>query len=251
MTSPKNYFGEMEPGGNQRPEREGTVLSESSAAGLDINDLTHVEDFREVVVFDVEALEDDDAAADQGPALEIAVTEDSLIVDLGADQSPEGSVDLAVTTAVASAAAPRAGQLVVVECPQCGLLCEGVDPRPTAAWFCPTCDYPVFLAAPAPPAQVSSEAARRRLPGTDGREMLGAAGCWACGELNPPGMSYCARCGTEQVRPRLEPLVEPEPIIIESPPLIYVARRLPLILVGVAAGALATVAAVLVVIRFG
>jgi len=66
------------------------------------------------------------------------------------------------------------GHTVVVECPGCGLLCEGVDPRPTAAWFCPNCDYPLFLAAPAPAAVTTNTAlARRRLPGTDGREMLG------------------------------------------------------------------------------
>jgi hypothetical protein len=46
-------------------------------------------------------------------------------------------------------------------------------------------------------------------------------------------------------------LEEPEPIVIESPPLIYVARRWPLILTGVAAGAVATVVAVFVAVGLG
>jgi ribosomal protein L40E len=252
MTSPENTADEMESGPDPRPEREGTVLADPSAADLVINDLAHEDDPREVVVFDVEALQEGESPADPNLPVEIVVSDQTLITDLGADgssqHSSEHSSEITLATETARIDAVGSGVEVTVECPQCGLICEGVDPRPTAAWFCPRCDYPLFFAAPVPPAQISSDAARRRLPGTDGREMLAADACWACGELNPPGMTYCGRCGSELIRPRLAPLEEPEPIIIEAPPLIYVARRWPLILTGVAAGTLTTIVAVLIAI---
>jgi hypothetical protein len=248
MTSSENPQEEMETGPDPRPEREGTVLADPSAADLVINDLTHEEAPREVVVFDVEALQEGESPADPNLTVEIVVTDQTLLTDLGADGSSAHSSELTLAADTARIDAVGTGADVTVECPQCGLFCEGVDPRPTAAWFCPRCDYPLFFATSVPSAQVSSDAARRRLPGTDGREMLVAEACWACGELNPPGLSYCGRCGSELVRPRLAPLEEPQPIIIESPPLIYVARRWPLILTGVATGTLATVVAVVIAI---
>jgi hypothetical protein len=245
MTAPENSPEENAVVPDQRPEREGTVLADASAADLVIGDIAHHEDPNEVVVFDVEALQEGESPADPNVTVEIAVTEDSLLIDLGAGDVGQ-SLEITPATETARIDASGTGMDVVVECPQCGLICEGVDPRPTAAWFCPRCDYPLFFAAPVPPALVTSDAARRRLPGTDGREMLAAEACWACGELNPPGLSYCGRCGSELVRPRLAPLEEPQPVIIESPPLIYVARRWPLILTGVATGTLVTVVAVLI-----
>jgi ribosomal protein L40E len=248
MTSSENAHEEMETVPDPRPEREGTVLADPSAADLVINDLTHEEDPLEVVVFDVEALQEGESPADPNLTVEIVVSDQTLITDLGADGSSGHSSEITLAGDIAHIDAVGSGVEVTVECPQCGLVCEGVDPRPTAAWFCPRCDYPLFFAAPVPPSQVSSEAARRRLPGTDGREMLAADACWACGELNPPGMTYCGRCGSELVRPRLAPLEEPQPIIIEAPPLIYVARRWPLILTGVAAGIVTTIAGVLIAV---
>jgi ribosomal protein L40E len=248
MTSPDDAQEEMEIGPDERPEREGTVLADPSAADLVINDLTHEEAPREVVVFDVEALQEGESPADPNLLVEIVVTDQTLITDLGADGSSGHSSEITLAGDTARIDAVGSGVEVTVECPQCGLICEGVDPRPTAAWFCPRCDYPLFFAAPVPPSQVSSEAARRRLPGTDGREMLVADACWACGELNPPRMTYCGRCGSELVRPRLAPLEEPQPIIIEAPPLIYVARRWPLILTGVAAGIVTTIAGVVIAV---
>lgn len=228
MTSPESFPEETEPGPEPRPEREGTVLDDPSAADLVIGDLAHEHDPSEVVAFDVEALQEGESPADPNLPAEITLATESARID-----TVGSGVD------------------VTVECPQCGLICEGVDPRPTAAWFCPRCDYPLFFAAPVPPSEISSDAARRRLPGTDGREMLGAEPCWACGELNPTGLTYCGRCGSELVRPRLAPLEEPEPIIIEAPPLIYVARRWPLILAGVAGGIVATAVGVLIAIGLG
>lgn len=143
------------------------------------------------------------------------------------------------------------GHEVVVECPGCGTVCEGVDPRPTAAWFCPNCDYPLFLAAPAPPAvAANSGLARRRLPGTDGREVIASEPCWACGERNPMGSMSCIRCNSQLVRP-----TPPAPLEVEAPaveaevvPLIFVARRWPLILGGALGGALLTVIVTLLVV---
>ena len=138
------------------------------------------------------------------------------------------------------------GHTVVVECPGCGLLCEGVDPRPTAAWFCPNCDYPLFLAAPAPAAVTTNTAlARRRLPGTDGREMLGADACWACGERNPPGTMNCMRCSSQLIRPTAPaPLEAPAAEPAEVEPLVFVARRWPLVTGGALAGAVVALLAV-------
>ena len=143
------------------------------------------------------------------------------------------------------------GRNVVVECPGCGLVCEGVDPRPTAAWFCPTCDYPLFLAAPAPPAvAANSGLARRRLPGTDGREMVSAEACWACGERNPIGTTVCQRCNSQLVRP-----TPPVPLAAERAseeaevePLIFVARRWPLIVGGALGGSLLTLLIVILAV---
>ena len=143
------------------------------------------------------------------------------------------------------------GRNVVVECPGCGLVCEGVDPRPTAAWFCPNCDYPLFLAAPAPPAvAANSGLARRRLPGTDGREMVSAEACWACGERNPIGTTACQRCNSQLVRPTPPVPLAPEPSSVDTEvePLIFVARRWPLILGGALGGSLLTL---LIVISAG
>lgn len=147
---------------------------------------------------------------------------------------------------VAQLGADGPGHNVLVECPGCGLLCEGVDPRPTAAWFCPNCDYPLFLAAPAPPAVSTNTAlARRRLPGTDGRELLGADACWACGERNPPGTMNCVRCSSQLIRPTPPaPLDVPAPEPADVEPLVFVARRWPLVTGGAVAGAVVALLAV-------
>jgi hypothetical protein len=105
---------------------------------------------------------------------------------------------------------------VEVECPGCGLVLVGdSSPRPTAAWFCPRCDYPVFWAAP--PSNDGSNGqrrARRRLPGTGGRQALGASACWHCGEMNDLGITSCLRCAATLPKP-VPP--EPEPVLVEVP----------------------------------
>jgi len=173
-----------------------------------------------------------------------------------ADASPDetgtaGDRSTATGGAVRVTDDSEVGRNVVVECPGCGLVCEGVDPRPTAAWFCPNCDYPLFLAAPAPPAvAANSGLARRRLPGTDGREMVSAEACWACGERNPIGTTVCQRCNSQLVRPAPPVPLAAEPAAEETEvePLIFVARRWPLILGGALGGSLLTLLIVILAV---
>lgn len=105
-------------------------------------------------------------------------------------------------------AAPPAGE-IEVECPGCGLAIVGMAPRPTAAWFCPRCDYPLFwvnrAAPPEPDAQ--QRRARRRLPGTAGATVIGAEDCWHCGEKNEPGAIVCLRCAATLPKP-IPPVAE-------------------------------------------
>lgn len=107
---------------------------------------------------------------------------------------------------------------VEVECPGCGLVLVGdSSPRPTAAWFCPRCDYPVFWASP--PSDNGSDGqrrARRRLPGTGGRQALGASACWHCGEMNDPGITSCLRCAATLPKP-VPPQPEPVRVEVEVP----------------------------------
>jgi hypothetical protein len=95
------------------------------------------------------------------------------------------------------------GEETTIECPGCGLSVVGFDPRPTAAWFCPRCDYPLFLvrraAVQAPDA--ATRGARRRLPGTSGRTVTAAGPCWSCGEWNEAGVVSCLRCAATLPKP--------------------------------------------------
>jgi hypothetical protein len=113
-------------------------------------------------------------------------------------------------------AASPAGEEVEIECPGCGLAVVGFDPRPTAAWFCPRCDYPLFLARPAaaPVPDGATRGARRRLPGTGGRSLTAAGPCWNCGEWNEAGVVACLRCAATLPRP-VAPTVPAEPVPAE------------------------------------
>lgn len=90
---------------------------------------------------------------------------------------------------------------VEVDCPGCGLSVVGEAPRPTAAWFCPRCDYPLFWVSEPPAPNPPDRRARRRLPGTGGTEVLGAETCWHCGEMNEPGDGECIRCAATVPKP--------------------------------------------------
>ncbi len=126
---------------------------------------------------------DDEARMPPGPP--------PLPADAGTPVVPEATVT--------AAPGPGGGE-VEVECPQCALVVVGDQPRPTAAWFCPRCDYPLFWAAP-PPKQAPSARARHRLPGTGGRSVVGAEACWYCGEMNEPGAGECFRCAATLPKP--------------------------------------------------
>ncbi|MEX2504037.1 MAG: hypothetical protein WD378_04255 [Egicoccus sp.] len=119
-------------------------------------------------------------------------------------------------TEAASVAAPT--EEIEVECPGCGMAIVGLAPRPTAAWFCPRCDYPLFWvnrAAPPEPDE-QQKRARRRLPGTAGATVVGAEDCWHCGEKNGPGERECLRCAAT--------LPKPVPPVAEIP-VVRILRR--------------------------
>lgn len=130
------------------------------------------------------------------------------------DHEPEPS------TAVAPAAP---GEDVEIECPGCGLLVVGSDPRASAEWFCPRCDYPLFFTTQpvVPEPDGERRGARRRLPGVAGRAVTAAGPCWNCGEWNEANANACLRCAAtlpKPLPPQLGPFetVEvPEPELVE------------------------------------
>lgn len=225
----------------QRPDDELVIVPLNDDDALDL--------------FDQET--EDPFATSSVPAVsgsEITIAEDDTAVVESDSTVPERVGSGALISAGGDSAmhvgADGPGHEVVVECPGCGTICEGVDPRPTAAWFCPNCDYPLFLAAPAPPAvAANSGLARRRLPGTDGREVIAAEPCWACGERNLVGTLSCVRCNSQLVRPAPPAPLEPETeaAAAQAVPLIFVARRWPLVLGGALGGALLTIVITLLV----
>lgn len=125
---------------------------------------------------------------------------------------------------------------VEVLCPGCGLTLVGANPRPSAEWFCPRCDYPLFWASePDPDARPASRASRRRLPGSGGRVRPGAEPCWHCGELDEPGDTECRRCAATLPKP-LAPVVEierevPVPVPVLVRPIVW-----PFVAAGTSAG---------------
>lgn len=137
-------------------------------------------------------------AGDEASEL-VEQADDEARMPPGPPPPPADAVAPVVPGATAAAPGPGAGE-VEVECPGCALVVVGDQPRPTAAWFCPRCDYPLFWAAP-PPKQPPSERARHRLPGTGGRSVVGAEACWHCGEMNGPGVSECFRCAATLPKP--------------------------------------------------
>jgi len=139
------------------------------------------------------------------------------------DLEPGGSMisreAASASVSPATAAGDGSGPEVELECPGCGLIVAGSDPRPTAEWFCPRCDYPLFFVTrPAVP-EVDGErrTARRRLPGVRGRTPTVAGACWNCGEWNDAGVSACLRCAASLPKP-LPPQLGPFEIVEASEP---------------------------------
>jgi hypothetical protein len=119
--------------------------------------------------------------------------------------------------------AAEPGAEVEIECPGCGLLVVGSDPRASAEWFCPRCDYPLFFTSqPVVPAvEGERRAARRRLPGVRGRVPTAAGPCWNCGEWNEANAGTCLRCAASLPKPLppqlgpFETVEVPEPELVE------------------------------------
>lgn len=102
-----------------------------------------------------------------------------------------------------------------IECPGCGLHVVGDSPRSSADWFCPRCDYPLFWVEERHQDLADrpvSHAARRRLPGSGSRRVLGAEPCWHCGEMTEPGDVECRRCAASIPKPTA-PVVEVERVV--------------------------------------
>lgn len=164
------------------------------------------EDLASILGTDLAEIEHEDEPSDLEPG-------DAMI--------PREAASASVSPGIA--AVDGSGPEVELECPGCGLLVAGSDPRPTAEWFCPRCDYPLFfMTQPAIP-EVDGErrTARHRLPGARGRTRTVAGACWNCGEWNESGVTACLRCAAtlpKPLPPQLGPFetVEvPEPELVE------------------------------------
>lgn len=114
-----------------------------------------------------------------------------------------------------------ADDVVQMDCPGCGGAYVGPRPsRTSARSFCASCDYPLFLAvAPEAPPAAETDLGKRRLPGVDGKDRLGAVPCPICAEPNMPDPDgACLRCGAtlfpEPVEPVFEPLPEVDAIVV-------------------------------------
>ncbi len=176
------------------------------------------------------------------------------------DTVPPSTVDVAAEGGAGGAGGHRrarpadgtvAADEVEVECPGCGLLLVGESPRPTAAWFCPNCDYPVFWASPNPEPSPPQRRARRRLPGTAGRDVLGAEECWHCGERNEPGLTLCPRCAATLPKP---PAPTADPVVVEVVRHVAVPHLVrpvtwPFVAAGLLGGSAIAIAATLLVLR--
>jgi hypothetical protein len=168
-----------------------------------------------------------DLAAILGTDL-LEVTQEPAVEGDAATTALEPSGDMvpreAAAASTVSPVAPSApGPDVEVECPGCGLLVVGNDPRASAEWFCPRCDYPLFFVKRAAPPEPDGarRGARRRLPGSQGRVSSAAGPCWNCGEHQEAGVRECLRCAAtlpKPAPPKLGPfeIVEaPEPELVE------------------------------------
>lgn len=141
-----------------------------------------------------------------------------------ADPAASGTELDAATDAAPTAVAPAgSGEDVEIECPGCGLLVVGSDPRASAEWFCPRCDYPLFFTTQpvVPEPDGERRGARRRLPGVAGRAVTAAGPCWNCGEWNEANASACLRCAATLPKPEppqlgpFETVEVPEPELVE------------------------------------
>ena len=230
----------QQPDGNRDADAARTAQAEVEADAA-------LEDFEQRAAADLEAiLRTDLLEVTQEP-------EGDDLADVTTSLEPSGDMlprEAAAASAVtpaeqAVAAAPEPGPDVEVECPGCGLLVVGNDPRASADWFCPRCDYPLFFVQkPAPPEPDGARrGARRRLPGVQGRVSSAAGPCWNCGEWQEAGVRECLRCAATLPKPvppqpgPFETVEVPEPELVEVEVMYW-----PPVVISVAGGFLAGMA---------
>ena len=143
--------------------------------------------------------------------------------DLADVEAPDGAV---VSQGVVLDVPAETSAREEVTCPGCGNLGLVDVTRREASDFCATCDYPLFWV----PSQLvlsasaSGDGALRRLPGTVGRDILGALPCPTCNEPNIPTAIVCVRCGNPMHPVEVIPEPEPEPV-----PAVVVAEPEPVV----------------------
>lgn len=219
------------PGGTDADQAREDQAEVEADAALDDFERSAAADLEQILGTDLMEIEHEDAPSELEPSgdmvpREAAAAASSVTPDEEAVAA--GSAGAAVTAAAAPAtAAPAAAAAppedVEVECPGCGLVVVGSDPRASAEWFCPRCDYPLFFARkPAPPEPDGArKGARRRLPGVKGRAPVAAGSCWNCGEWNEAGVTACLRCAATLPKPTppqlgpFETVEVPEPELVE------------------------------------
>jgi hypothetical protein len=99
-----------------------------------------------------------------------------------------------------------------VVCPECGQVSTLPSIRRASDEFCTHCDFPLFWAPTAVPAETvsaSNDSTLRRLPGAGGRLLIGTRVCPTCGELNSIGEKFCTRCHND---------MDPQPVVAAPPP---------------------------------
>jgi uncharacterized paraquat-inducible protein A len=136
-----------------------------------------------------------------------------------------------------------------VLCPQCGE--ENSDPEGNRSSnaFCLSCDYPLFFARGVVVSGPNDTGfARERLPGVAGVARRAWTPCPDCGELNPREATRCLRCGAILTVPEPEPVVAPQENTIIREVLVHgdVRKRWPWFLLGLLAGTVATILAIVI-----
>ena len=199
--------------------REEQAEVEAEAA-LDDFERSAAADLEQILSTDLMEIEHEDAPSELEPSGDMVPREAAAA---SAVTPAEEAVAAAGSAAAAIAAAAAPPEDVEVECPGCGLVVVGSDPRASAEWFCPRCDYPLFFARkPAPPEPDGArKGARRRLPGVKGRAPVAAGACWNCNEWNEAGVTACLRCAATLPKPTppqlgpFETVEVPEPELVE------------------------------------